>query len=447
MRYFIMMFCAIWNINTFADNDLHDLKHFSLDNGLKIIIKEDHRFPVVASQIWYNIGSADEPSGLSGISHALEHMMFKATTQYPVGTFSKVIASLGGQENAMTSYDYTVYFENIVASQLAKVLNLESIRMQHLVFDPAGFAKEIKVIQEERRLRTENNPEALTYERYMAMAYLSVPYHHPIIGWMHDLKTLQRSDLQAWYANFYAPNNATLVIVGDINSDKAYRLAKIYFSNIARHPDYIRKPHMEPPNVGAKLITVHHPAKQSLLMLGYTVPSKKTATQETEIYALELIAGILDAGDGARLHHILMQQKLIASNVEVYYNPYTRYQTQFLITATPATHHTINELKQAILTEIHNLQTTLVTSKELDRIKTQLISQKIFEQNSLFGQAMEIGMSATLGIKLISPTEYIKNLRNITPEQIQQLAKNYFQDSTLVEAQLIPNLRNSTIKR
>ncbi|OGV47189.1 MAG: peptidase M16, partial [Legionellales bacterium RIFCSPHIGHO2_12_FULL_42_9] len=375
MRYCIIILCVIWNAATLAANDM---QRFTLDNGLKIIVKEDHRFPVVVSQIWYNIGSADEPGGLSGISHVLEHMMFKETTKYPVGYFAKTIAALGGQENAMTNYDYTVYFASLASAKLATALELEAIRMQNLVFNAAEFAKEIKVIQEERRLRTDNNPEAITYERYMAEAYLSIPYHHPIIGWMNDLKEMQVADVKAWYANFYAPNNATLVVVGDVKPNQVYQLAKIYFDAIPRHPNYLRKQQVEPPNTGPKFIKIQRPAKMPFLMLGYTVPSIKTSTTDWDIYALELIAGILDAGEGSRLSKNLIQKKFIANNIEVYYNPYTRYQTQFIITAIPAKLRSVDELRRAILSEIQNLQTTLIKSEELARIKTQLIAQKTF---------------------------------------------------------------------
>ena len=205
------------------------VQSYTLDNGLKVLVKEDHRAPVAVTMIWYNVGSADEPGGLTGISHALEHIMFKGTTKYPLGVFSKTIAGIGGQENAFTSTDYTAYFEKIAAEHLPTSLALEADRMQHLLLDETEFNKEIKVIQEERRMRTDDNPQALTFERYLSAAHLISPYHHPVIGWMDDIQHLSIADLKTWYQRFYAPNNATLVVVGDVKPKDVYALAQQHF--------------------------------------------------------------------------------------------------------------------------------------------------------------------------------------------------------------------------
>ncbi|STX52526.1 zinc protease (peptidase, M16 family) [Legionella busanensis] len=415
-----------------------DVQKFTLDNGLKIIVKEDHRAPVAVSMIWYNVGSADEPGGITGVSHALEHIMFKGTAKYPLGVFSKTIAAVGGQENAFTNYDYTAYYEKLAASQLPISFELEADRMQHLLLNKEEFSKEMLVIQEERRQRTDDNPQALVFERFLATAHLSDPYHHPIIGWMDDLKNLKVGDAKAWYQSFYAPNNATLVVVGDVDAKKVYDLAKVYFGQIPKKPTFIRKAQTEPPAFGPKSVEIHTPAQLPMLMFGYNVPSLKTAAAPWEAYALELITGILDAGESSRFAKSLVRGSHLASSANVYYNLYARYPTQFMLFGMPSQAHTLPELKAGLLKEIKKLQTNLVSAPELQRIKTQIIAQKTFEKDSSFGQAMELGLLETIGLGWQAAEAYTDNINAITPEQIQEVAKRYFNDNSLTEAQLFP---------
>ena len=433
MRFALLLLFA--TLTCHATNGVHQ---FTLDNGLKIVVKEDHRAPVAVTMIWYNVGSADEPGGITGVSHALEHIMFKGTARFPVGVFSKTIAAIGGDENAFTNYDYTAYYEKIAAAQLPVTFELEADRMQNLLLDKDEFEKEIKVIQEERRLRTDDNPQALTFERYLAAAHLADPYRHPVIGWMSDIKQMNINDLKSWYQSFYAPNNATLVVVGDVNPEKVYDLAKVYFGKLTRKPDFIRKNQDEPPELGQKSVQIHAPAKLPLLMFGYTAPSVKTAQKAWEPYALELLAGILDAGDSARFAKNLVRDSHIASSANVYYDLYSRYQTQFIFYGTPAQSRTIGELKTGMLKEIKRLQTELVSARELQRVKTQIIAQKIFEKDSIFGQAMEIGLLETLGLGWKTAEIYNDRIESITPEQIQEAAKRYLREEAMTEAQLFP---------
>ncbi len=436
MRAVFFIFLIISSYCAFSDP--LPVREFILDNGLKIIVKEDHRAPVAVSMLWYNVGSADEPGGLTGLSHALEHMMFKGSTLYPLGVFSKTIAAVGGQENAFTNYDYTAYFEKIAASQLPLSFQLEADRMQHLLLDKAEFAKEIKVIREERRLRTDDNPQALTFERYLAAAQLSAPYHHPIIGWMHDLYQMKVEDIKAWYERFYTPNNATLVVVGDVNPEEVYQLALQYFGPIAKKRLPQRPSQLEPPALGEKTVQVHVPAKLPLLMFGYTVPSAKTAKLSWEPYALEVIAGILDGGENARFSKNLVRQGHLANSLSVYYNLYSRYQTQFVLFGLPTQAHTTKELKRAMLKEINRLKNEPITPTELQRIKTQIIAQKTFEQDSIFGQAMELGLLETIGLSWKTAQSYTEAIMAVKPEQIQQVARRYFQASRMTTAELIP---------
>lgn len=417
---------------------LAQVSEFTLPNGLKVLVKEDHRAPIVVSMVWYNVGSADEKGGYTGLSHALEHMMFKGTPKYPLGYFSQAIASLGGQENAFTNYDYTAYFEKMAANQLAKSFELEADRMQHLLLQEDEFAKEIKVIREERRMRTDNNPQALAFERYLAAAHLSTPYHHPVIGWMSDLYQMNIKDLKAWYERFYSPDNATVVVVGDVNPKEVHQLAIQYFGSISKKADYQRKPQAEPPGLGQKTVEIKAPAKLPLLMFGYTVPSAKSAKIDYEPYALELLANILSAGESGRFAKGLVRNQHIASDAESYYNLYARFTTQFVLFATPTQSHNLDELKIAMQKELTRLQNEPVSQQELNRVKTQIIAQKTFEKDSIFGQAMELGLLETIGLGWQAAEQYTDKINAITAEQIQAVAKKYFNNKTLTEARLIP---------
>ncbi len=416
------------------------VQSFKLDNGLSLLVKEDHRAPVAVAMVWYKVGSADEPGGLTGISHALEHLMFKGTPKYPLGIFSKTIASLGGQENAFTSTDYTAYFEKIAAEHLPTSLALEADRMQHLLLDEAEFKKEMKVIREERRLRTDDNPQALTFERFLAAAHLSAPYHHPVIGWMSDIRHLTVPDVRHWYETFYTPDNATVVVVGDVEPNAVFELVKKEFGAIKQKEPVERKQQKEPPTLGKKVLNVHAPANIPILLQGYTVPSVKTASlQHTDApYVLEVIAALLDAGESGRFSQHLIRGKEQASSIGVEYNLYTRYQTQFVIYGAPSASNTLEGLSQQLAAELDILKTTPVPPDELKRVKTQLIAQKIFERDSVFGQAMELGMLETIGLGWQAAEQYEARIRAVTAEDIQAVTRRYFKEERMTEAHLLP---------
>ena len=436
MRIVLMTLLTLFSYQSFSQ-----VQQFTLDNGLKILVKEDHRSTVAVSMVWYNVGSADEPGGITGASHALEHLMFKGTKKYPLGVFSKTIAAIGGQANAFTNNDYTAFFEKIAASHLAVSFKLEADRMHNLLLDKDEFSKEMNVIQEERRLRTDDVPQALTFERFLATAHLTAPYNHPVIGWMSDLKQMRVSDARAWYQHFYVPNNATLVVVGDVNPAAVYALAKKYFGKLEASPQLERRLEQEPPRLGKKTVDIHTTAQVPMLMLGYTVPTVITATAKNafEPYALEVIAGILDAGDSSRMSSQLIRGQQLANNVDIYYNLYARYQTEFILYGTPSQSHTMAELKKGIFSEIKRLQTEPVNEKELQRIKTQIIAQKTFERDSIFGQAMELGMLETVGLGWQAAEKYVDRISSVTAQQVQLTAQHYFQENNLTEAMLIPN--------
>lgn len=418
------------------------VQEFTLKNGLKVLVKEDHRAPIAVTMIWYNVGSADEPGRITGVSHAIEHMMFKGTSKYPLGIFSKTIAAIGGQENAFTNNDYTAYFEKTDSSQLATSFEMEADRMNNLLLDKKEFSKEIKVIQEERRLRTDDNPQALTFERFLATAHFTAPYNHPVIGWMSDLRQMSVADIKKWYQRYYAPNNATLVVVGDVDPEKVHALAEHYFGAIAKRTVLERKPQQEPPALGKKIVNIDAPAKLPLVMVGYTVPSVKSAKNSWEPYSLEIIAGILDGGESARFSKNLIRGSQVATGADAYYNLYSRYQTQFIVYGAPSQNHPIKDFQKALIAELNALKNTPVSEQELQKIKNQIIAQKTFEKDSIYGQAMELGLLETVGIGWKNTNKYMDEINSITPAQIQQTAQRYFQEKNMTVAELKPTGRN-----
>ncbi|NOX43185.1 MAG: insulinase family protein [Gammaproteobacteria bacterium] len=411
---------------------------FKLDNGLKVIVKEDHRAPVVVSQIWYKVGSSYEHSGITGVSHVLEHMMFKGTQKYGAGEFSRIIAENGGRENAFTGQDYTAYFQQLEKSRLATALELEADRMRGLLLQPEEFAKEVKVVMEERRMRTEDNPRSLTYEQFKATAFVNSPYHNPIIGWMEDLKSMHIDDLRKWYDAWYSPNNATLVVVGDVNASEVFDLAKKYFGPIKKRPVPILKPQREITQKGLRRVNVRVPAELPYIIMGYKVPVVATTKQAWEPYALELLAGVLDGSNSGRFEKTLIRGKQIAASTSISYGPYSRITDMFVVSGTPAQGNSPEKLEKSFLTQIKDVQTNLIPIEELDRVRAQLRASKIYERDSIFYQAMQIGTLETVGLRWTLMDEYLDQIQKITPQQLKQVANKYLLEDALTIAVLDP---------
>uniref|UniRef100_UPI003D05B5F0 M16 family metallopeptidase n=1 Tax=Agarivorans sp. TaxID=1872412 RepID=UPI003D05B5F0 len=334
-----------------------NVSEFQLDNGLKLIVKEDHRAPVVVSQVWYKVGSSYEHNGLTGISHMLEHMMFKGTENLGPNEFSQIIAANGGSENAFTGRDYTAYFQTLEKDRLKVSFRLEAERMRKLVIDDAELVKEREVVAEERRMRTEDDPHALVREAFNATAFVNSPYHHPVIGWMSDINNYQANDLRQWYQKWYAPNNATVVVVGDVEPDAVYALAKQYFGPLKPEKTALLKPQVEVKQRGKRTVNVNAPAELPYMMMGWKVPVVNTATEQQawEPYALEVLAGILDGGDSARFSRDLVRGSQIAAGVSAGYDLFSRLADMFLIAGTPVKGKTLAELQQAVLDQITQL--------------------------------------------------------------------------------------------
>jgi zinc protease len=409
-----------------------------LENGLKVIVKEDHRAPIVVSQIWYKVGSSYEYGGITGVSHVLEHMMFKGTKKVPAGEFSRIIAENGGKENAFTGRDYTAYFQQLEKSRLEVSFELEADRMRHLLLPDDEFQKERNVVIEERRLRTEDKPESLTYEQFLATAWQASPYQNPIIGWMEDLKSLTKEDLQSWYQQWYAPNNATLVIAGDVKAEEVFVLAKKYFATIKPSTIVDAKPRTEPKQLGIRRMVVNAPAKLPSLYMGYKVPVLRTSDEPWKAYALEMLANVLDGGDSARLTRELIRGQQLAASIGAGYDLIARHDSLFIFEGTPIDGVSLQQLELAINKQIQRLQTELVSESELTRIKAQVTAAKVFELDSVFYQAMKIGQLETVGLNHQTLDHYADEIARITPEQIREVAKTYLSDKGLTVAWLIP---------
>ena len=423
---------------------------YELDNGLKILVKEDHRAPVVVSQIWYKVGSSYEHEGITGISHALEHMMFKGTEKHAPGEFSRIISENGGRENAFTGADYTAYFQTLESSRLPISMELEADRMRHLIVLEEEFIKEIEVVKEERRWRTEDKPQSYTYEVAMATAFQTGPYRHPIVGWMNDLDNMTVNDLRDWYQQWYAPNNATLVVSGDVNAEEVYQLAKKYFGplpagkplKVTTRPEVIQH--------GIKRIIVKRPAELPYLLMAYKVPVLKTALDnpeqvpEWQPYALEVLASILGGSGSARFASNLVRGKEVATSISAGYNFSARLDHLFTISGTPARGHNVSQLEAAVNEEIEALKTSLVSESELQRIKAQVVSSDVYERDSVFYQAMIIGMFETVGLSWKEADKYVASIQAITAEQVRSVARKYLQEDRLTVAVLDPQPLDSS---
>ncbi len=410
----------------------------TLDNGMRVIVQEDHRAPVMVSQVWYRAGSMDEFNGTTGVAHVLEHMMFRGTKNVPSGEFSKRIAAAGGRENAFTSRDHTAYFQQMQKDRLELAMQLEADRMANLVISDELFAKEIQVVMEERRLRTDDQPQSVVYERLMATAYQTHPYRRPIIGWMDDLQNMTGQDARDWYARWYAPNNATLVVAGDVKADEVIAMAKRYFGVLPARVLPVRKPQDEPAQIGEKRIEVKVPAQLPYLVMAWHAPTLKDWDKDTMPYALQILGGVLSGNDSARLQKSLVKTQQIAVDASAGYDAVARGPSMFLIDATPAEGKSVADLEQAIRAEIQRIQDEGISEAELARVKAQVIAADVYQRDSLFYQAMQLGEYVTAGLPPEALAHRVDKLRAVTAADVQAAARQWLKDDRLSVASLDP---------
>ena len=410
----------------------------TLANGLRVIVQEDRRAPTAVHMVWYRAGSMDETDGTSGVAHVLEHMMFKGTKNLKPGEFNKRVAAAGGRDNAFTSRDYTAYFQQVPSARLGEMMALEADRMANLVLDPKEFEQEIRVVMEERRLRTEDNPQALVHEKQMAAAFQAHPYRRPIIGWMNDLENMTAADARDWYRRWYAPNNAYVIVVGDVKKDEVFRLAERHYGRIPVRTLPGRKPQSEPPQVGIKRLTVKAPAKLPYLSLAWKVPVLRDLHREREPFALEMLGAVLDGHDAARFARNLVRGSKIAVSAGAGYDATARGEALFVVSGTPAEGRSVAELEAALRAEIARVASEGVSEQELERVKVQTIAAQVYKRDSMMAQAMEIGRAEAAGIHWRDIDTLLEKIRSVTAEEVQAMAKKYFDDATLTVAVLDP---------
>ncbi len=432
---FGLMFVLFWVQNGVQAEPAQE---FVLKNGMKVVVREDHRAPVVTHMVWYRVGSMDETSGTTGVAHVLEHMMFKGTKKYPDGSLSRIVAGLGGKDNAFTNTDYTAYFQQIPKANLEKMMELEADRMSNLQFRDADFQKEIRVVMEERRWRTDDQPNAQVDEALRATAFNAHPYHWPVVGWMNDLQNMTVNDAGNWYEKWYAPNNATMVVVGDVNVAEVKRLAEKHFGHIQPKKLIPTKPQVEPVQKGIRRVAVKAPAENPSVVLAYKVPTLEDVEKDGDVYALDVLATVLDGYDNARLSSSLVRKNQVAIDVNADYSAIGRGPALFVVEGTPAKGVSVDELEKRLKQEIANIAEKGVSPEELQRVKMQLISSQIYKRDSMFGQAMEIGIFEMSGIGQKKIDRIIEKLKEVTPEQVQAVARKYFSDDSLTVATLVP---------
>jgi zinc protease len=404
-----------------------------LPNGIKVLLKEEHKAPVVTFQIWYKVGSRNERLGTTGMSHLLEHMMFKGTKKYGPKTFSQTVMRNGGNDNAFTGKDYTAYFETFAADRIGISLDLEADRMQNLLLDPKEFLSEREVVKEERRMRTEDDPTATMVEEMTAAAFIAHPYEWPVIGWMADINNITRDDLYNHYRTYYAPNNATIVVVGDFDTKALLPQIEKNFGQIPRGPAVPKIGAVEPRQLGERRIIVKKQAELPAVFAGYHTPDIK----HPDSYALEVLQGILSSGKSSRLYKSLVYEQQLALYAGGDYDNIANDPNLFYVYAGIMPGKTTEEVEKALYAEIEKLKTSPVTDEELLKAKNQIEASFIMGQDSIFYQAMLLGQFDTVANWKVLE-KYVENTRAVTKEDVQRVAKEYFSADNRTVGILVP---------
>jgi zinc protease len=409
-------------------------KEFTLSNDMKVILVEVPKAPVATVQVWYKVGSRNEVMGRAGLSHMLEHMMFKGTAKYPKGTFSRLIRKNGGMDNAFTSQDFTAYFENLAADRVTLALELEADRMQGLILDANEFRTEREVVKEERRLRNEDDPQGALVEALFAQAFMSHPYHWPVIGWFSDLDAMNLEDLQRHYDTYYSPNNATLLVVGDIKADSLLPVIARLFEPIPKGPSPKALAVVEGPQRGERRFLLKREAQVPFVMMGYRVPNYSS----DDSYALNVLESILSRGKSARLYQSLVYEQKTALAVGADYGLMQADPGLFYFYAVVKPGEKVEAVEEAVLREIQRLQTDPPSELELQRAKNQIEAAHIFEQDSNFRQAMLLGEAETIGAGWRKVSQFVERTRAVTAQDVQRVASQYLAADLRTTGTLIP---------
>jgi zinc protease len=412
---------------------------FTLANGMQVVVIPDHRTPVVTQMIWYKVGSADETPGKSGLAHFLEHLMFKGTAAHPAGEFSQTVLRIGGNENAFTSTDYTGYFQRVPREQLPRMMEFEADRMTGLVLRDENVLPERDVVLEEYNMRLANNPDARLSEQIMAALYLNHPYGRPVIGWRQEIEKLSREDALAFYKRFYAPNNATLVITGDVDANEIRPLAERTFGQIAPQPAI--PPHrmrpQEPVPAAPRTVTLSDPrVEQPVVRRYYLVPSATTAAAG-ESPALDVLAQLMGSGSNSYLYRALVIDRPLAISTDASYQGTALDDSQFTISASPKPGVEFAAVEQAIDVVIAEVAQNAVRAEDLERVKTQLIAAAIYAQDNQASLARWYGAALTTGLSVDDVRSWPDRIRAVTAEQVRAAAQKWLDKKRSVTGYLI----------
>ena len=418
-------------------------QQFTLKNGMQLIVQPDRRAPTAVHMVWVRAGSMDEVDGTTGVAHVLEHMLFKGTKTLPPGEFSRRVAALGGRENAFTSRDYTGYYQQIPANRLEDVMKLEADRFANNHWPDEEFKRELEVVKEERRLRTEDQPRAMLAEQLFAATFIASPYRRPIVGWMSDLESLRPDDARAFYRQWYTPTNAAVVVAGDVDVAQVRALAEKYYGSIPARAVPERKPRTEPAQQGLRRIAVKAPAEQAYVALAFRAPSLERVDELTdtdrEALALLVLSAVFSGYDGARLDRALTQgENRVADSASSSAMVTGRGPSLFMLTGVPAAGKTAQQVEEALRAEVARVAREGVSEAELTRVKTQWIASTVYERDSVMSQAQELGGNWIQGFPLDANERLLALLRTVTPEQVQAVAAKYFGDDQLTVATLLP---------
>ncbi len=418
-----------------------------LANGLRVIVKEDRRAPTAVHMVWYRAGSMDETNGTTGVAQVLEHRMFKGTPKVGAGEFNRLVAAAGGRDNAFTSRDYTAYFQQVPKEKLGEMMALEADRMRHLTLSADEFAQEIKVVMEERRLRTEDQPQSLLFEAMNATAFQTHPYRRPIIGWMSDLENMTVQDARDWYERWYVPNNAYVVIVGDVDHQAVFKAAEKHYGTLKARPLPLRKPQDEPAQRGDRRLTVKAPAELPVVIMGYRAPVLKDVEQDVDPYAREMLGAGRSGHGAARFSRHLVREQKLAVSAGAEYDSSARGPGMFYLVGTPSEGKTVAEMEAGLRAEIARIQREGVAAEELERAKSQLVASEVYKLDSMFAQAMEIGQMEAVGLPYRLNGKIIEKLQAVTAGQVQAVAQRYFVDDGLTVGVLDPQPLSSATPR
>jgi zinc protease len=418
------------------------VEQFKLDNGMTVIVQPDHRAPTAVQMVWVRVGSMDEVDGWTGLAHMLEHMMFKGSKQLKVGEFSQRVAQLGGRENAFTNRDNTAYFQQIPANRLEEVMKLESDRFANNLWPDAEFKRELEVVKEERRWRTDDQPRAQLWEQINATVWAASPYRRPVIGWMSDLDAMQPQDARDFYRRWYVPANAALVIVGDVDPQKVKQLAQKYYGTVAAKPVPVRKPREEPEQAGIRRIDFKAPADQAYVALAFKVPQLKSfesTPDNDDALALTVLSAVLDGYSGARLDRALTQgPDRVADSAGSSNGLWGRGPELFVLDGVPAQGKTAEQVEAALRAEVAKIAQGGISEAELNRVKTQWVASQVYRLDSLMGQAQELGSQWVIGMPTDANERLIQRLRGVTAAQVKSVAGKYFGDDQLTVGILRP---------